>query len=88
MQRGFANQTLVLTGQESIKVLDMLYILLEIIGLDADRLIISEKLNSNGHYGKTPYFARKETPRVFVPSAYISLGEGLSALAQSFYDDE
>ena len=50
----FINQSVVLTGQETMRVIDMLKMLAEILGLPTNSIKFVED-NSSGHYVRTPY---------------------------------
>jgi UDP-glucose 4-epimerase len=74
----FCNQSVVLTGQEPMRVLDMLEMLAEILGLrDAVKFIPSEQL---GHYVRTPYAYQPKIGRKFIPPLHVDLGQGLIQL--------
>ena len=74
----FCNQSVVLTGQEPMRVLDMLEMLAEILGLrDAVKFIPGEQL---GHYIRTPYAYQPKLGRKYVPPVHVDLGQGLIQL--------
>lgn len=74
----FRNQSVVLTGPETIRVLDLLEMLAEILGLrDAVKFSPGEQL---GHYVRTPYAYQPKLGRKYVPSVHIDLGQGLIQL--------
>ena len=74
----FRNQSVVLTGQEPMRVLDMLEMLAEILGLrDAVKFIPGEQL---GHYVRTPYAYQPKLGRKYVPPVHVDLGQGLIQL--------
>ena len=76
----FRNQSVVLTGQESMRVLDMLEMLAEILGLrDAVKFIPREQ---PGHYVRTPYAYQPKLGRKYVPSVHVDLGQGLMQLIE------
>ena len=72
----FLNQSLVITGQEPIKVIDLLNMLAEILGLkqDAIKFMASQK---NGHYVRTPYAYNSKISKKFIPPLHVDLGQGL-----------
>lgn len=71
----FCNQSVVLTGQESMRVLDMLEMLSEILGLhDAVRFVSGEQ---PGHYIRTPYSYLPKMGRKYLSPVHIDLGQGL-----------
>lgn len=74
----FINQSVVLTGQEPMRVLDMLEMLAEILGLrDAVKFIPGER---PGHYVRTPYAYQPKLGRKYVPPIHVDLGQGLMQL--------
>jgi len=76
----FRNQSVVLTGQEPMRVLDMLEMLAEILGLrDAVKFIPGEQ---PGHYVRTPYAYQPKLGRKYVPPVHVDLGQGLIQLIE------
>lgn len=74
----FCNQSIILTGQEPMRVLDMLEMLAEILGLqNAVKFIPGEQL---GHYVRTPYAYQPKLGRKYVPPVHVDLGQGLIQL--------
>jgi len=71
----FRNQSVVLTGQEPMRVLDLLEMLAEILGLrNAVEFIPGEQ---PGHYVRTPYAYQPKLGRKYVPPMHVDLGQGL-----------
>ncbi len=76
----FCNESIVLTGQESMRVYDMLHMLAEILGIhDAVRFVESEY---EGHYVRTPYAYQPKLGRKFIPPVHVDLGQGLLQLIE------
>jgi len=76
----FRNQSVVLTGQEPMRVLDMLEMLAEILGLrDAVKFIPGEQ---PGHYVRTPYAYQPKLGRKYVSPMHVDLGQGLIQLIE------
>jgi UDP-glucose 4-epimerase len=74
----FSNQSVVLTGQEPMRVLDMLEMLTEILGLSrAIEFVPGEHL---GHYVRTPYAYQPKLGRKYMPPMHVDLGQGLLEL--------
>ena len=74
----FRNQSVVLTGQEPMRVRDLLEMLAEILGLKNDvEFIASEQ---PGHYVRTPYAYQPKLGRKYVPPMHVDLGQGLLQL--------
>jgi len=78
LDKDFRNQSIILTGQEPMRVLDMLEMLAEILGLqNAVKFIPGEQL---GHYVRTPYAYQPKLGRKYVPPVHVDLGQGLIQL--------
>jgi UDP-glucose 4-epimerase len=76
----FKNEHVVLTGHESLKVIDMLKMLSEILGIEKD--VEFENLPYVGHYIKTPYAYQTKLGRKFIPPLHVDLGQGLLQLIE------
>jgi len=75
----FRNESVVLTGQEPIKVIDMLKMLSEILGLSEKPIEFIED-NYAGHYVRTPYSYQPKLGRKYIPPMHVDLGQGLLQL--------
>lgn len=74
----FRNQSVVLTGQEPMRVYDLLKMLAEILGVpDAVEFVEGEYA---GHYVRTPYAYQPKLGRKYVPPLHVDLGQGLLQL--------
>ncbi len=74
----FRNQHVVLTGQEPMRVMDLLKMLAEILGMpQAVEFIESDHA---GHYIRTPYAYQTRLGRKYVPPMHVDLGQGLLEL--------
>lgn len=74
----FRNQSVVLTGQEPMRVLDLLKMLAEILGIpDSVEFIEGDYA---GHYVRTPYAYQPKLGRKYVPPMHVDLGQGLLQL--------
>ena len=74
----FCNQHVVLTGQEPMRVLDLLKMLSEILGI-ADAVEFTETEYA-GHYIRTPYAYQPKLGRKYVPPMHVDFGQGLLQL--------
>ena len=74
----FRNQSVVLTGQEPMRVLDLLEMLAEILGLKNPVEFISGE--QPGHYVRTPYAYQPKLGRKYAPPMHVDLGQGLLQL--------
>jgi len=75
----FNNESVVLTGQEPMRVIDMLKMLAEILGISSKSI---EFVNSQsaGHYVRTPYSYQPKLGRKYIPPMHVDLGQGLLQL--------
>ena len=74
----FRNASVVLTGQEVMRVSDLLKMLAEILGLpDAVEFV---EAGYEGHYVRTPYAYQPKLGRKYVPQMHVDLGQGLLQL--------
>jgi UDP-glucose 4-epimerase len=74
----FRNQSVVLTGQEPMRVTDLLEMLAEILGIsNAVEFVVGEQL---GHYVRTPYAYQPKLGRKYMPPMHVDLGQGLLEL--------
>ena len=77
----FLNNSFIITGQEIIKVMDMLKILAEIMGKKETDIVV-EKQFDQGHYIRTPYSYQSKTGQKYIPPTHIDLGQGLLNLIE------
>ena len=81
----FKNESVILTGQEPMRVIDLLKMLGEILGLTQQvEFIDSEQV---GHYIRTPYAYQPKLGRKYVPKLHVDLGQGLLQLIQEAKKD-
>jgi UDP-glucose 4-epimerase len=76
----FKNEHVVLTGHEPLKVIDMLKMLSEIMGINEE--VQFENLPYAGHYIRTPYAFQTKLGRKFIPPMHVDLGQGLLQLIE------
>lgn len=74
----FKNECLVLTGHEPLKVIDMLKMLSEIMGINKE--VEFQNLPYPGHYIRTPYSYQTKLGKKFIPPMHVDLGQGLLQL--------
>tara|TARA_B100000767_G_C19726697_1_gene519814 strand:- start:145 stop:1020 length:876 start_codon:yes stop_codon:yes gene_type:complete len=72
----FINQSIVLTGQEPMRVEDMLKMLAEILGISQDAIEFI-KSDHTGHYIRTPYAYQPKLGKKYIPPIHVDLGQGL-----------
>ena len=74
----FCNVSMVLTGQEAMRVSDLLQMLAEILGVTAPVEFV--EVHYEGHYVRTPYAYQPKLGRKYVPPLHVDLGQGLLQL--------
>ena len=72
----FVNESVVLTGQEPMRVIDMLKMLAEILGLSPQSVKFIENKYA-GHYIRTPYAYQSKLGRKYIPPMHVDLGQGI-----------
>ena len=81
----FCNQHVVLTGHEPMRVLDLLKMLAEILGMPQAVEFIEAEYD--GHYIRTPYAYQPKLGRKYVPPMHVDLGQGLLQLIGEIQKD-
>jgi len=74
----FRNQSVVLTGQEPMRVMDLLKMIAEILGIPDSVEFIEG--SQPGHYVRTPYAYEPKLGRKYMPPMHVDLGQGLLQL--------
>jgi UDP-glucose 4-epimerase len=74
----FRNESVVLTGHQPMRVLDLLKMLAEIMGLP--NAVDFRDENNPGHYVRTPYAYVPKLGRKYAPPLHVDLGQGLLQL--------
>ena len=74
----FANESITVTGMQSMRVKDLLEMLSEILGLGGQ--VHFESDPDSAHYVRTPYAVMSTPSRKVVPNSHVDLGEGLLQL--------
>lgn len=72
----FRNESVVLTGQEPMRVLDVLNMLAEVLGMPEESVEFVDG-NYPGHYVRTPYAYQPKLGRKYIPPIHVDLGQGL-----------
>ena len=83
LNKDFKNKRIILTGHQPIKVIDLLSMLAEIIGLPSSAVQFN-KIENEGHYIRTPYHYEPELAEKYIPDTYVDLGEGLLELKRDY----
>jgi UDP-glucose 4-epimerase len=80
LDESFRNQHVVLTGQEPMRVVDLLKMLAEILNLPQTVEFVDS--DHAGHYVRTPYAYQPRLGRKYVPPLHVDLGQGLLQLIE------
>lgn len=80
----FRNESVVLTGQEAMRVYDMLHMLAEIMDLTGRVEFVESQYK--GHYVRTPYSYQAKLSRKYIPPLHVDLGQGLLQLIEEVRD--
>jgi UDP-glucose 4-epimerase len=78
LEQEFRNQSIVLSGQQPMRVLDLLEMLSEIAGLKSKVDFV--EADQPGHYVRTPYAYMPKIGRKYIPTTHVDLGQGLLEL--------
>lgn len=76
----FRNESVVLTGHQPMRVMDLLKMLAEIMGMP-DAVDFRDESYA-GHYVRTPYAYQPKLGRKYVPPLHVDLGQGLLQLIE------
>lgn len=83
----FKNKKIILTGHQPIRVVDILSMLAEIMGLPNSAVQFSQS-DYEGHYIRTPYHYEPDLAEKYIPETYVDLGEGLLEVIKSLKDSK
>jgi len=87
VNKEFKNNIFTLTGQQSIKVFDLLKMIAEILNIPEARTKILKK-KQIGHYIRTPHAQQMKFTKKLVPNSYIDLGEGILQIINELNKNE
>lgn len=74
----FRNESVILTGSQSMRIIDFVKMLAEILGYDDNIEFINKEDTS--HYVRTPYAYKPRLGRKYTPTLHVDLGQGLLQL--------
>ena len=74
----FNNKTINITGNDSLKITDLLEIIREIIGINSKIKVVNKK--QKGHYTLVPHNYNEDMVMKYSLNPYIDLGEGIKSL--------
>lgn len=79
----FANQPIIITGQQSMRVKDVMIMIREMLGNKIELEFLPT--DSSLHYQITPYVFSPKVARRLVPHSYLDLGQGLLKYLEEIY---
>jgi len=82
----FKNESIILTGPESLKIPDLLKTIKEILNLK--KPIRFKKLKYKGHYIRTPYEYKPDIGKKYIPSLHVDIGQGILDLIHEIKNDK
>lgn len=80
----YLNQNVIISGQQAMKIKDLMVMIKEILGKDITIEFRGE--SSDLHYEVTPYSFNPRLGQKYISSHYIDLGEGVIHCAQEIYN--
>jgi len=87
MEPSFINRAITITGQQLIRVDELISILFEIAGRPRDVRYHGEDSAPN-HYGHTPYRYTPKAAKKLVPQEFVDLGQGLLDIIEEIHHEE
>ena len=81
----FRNESVILSGQEPMRVVDLMKMLTEILGIESQVEFVEAQ--QAGHYVRTPYAYLPKLGRKFIPQFHVELGQGLLQLVDQIRDE-
>ena len=78
----YENESLVLTGQEPMLVLDLLKMIAEILNIPAESIEFHPE-KQLGHYVRTPYSYEDKIGKKYIPPVHVDLGQGLLEMIEN-----
>ena len=75
LENQFKNQNVILSGQESFRVYDVMKMISEILG-KKHKLKFSDK-KKGGHYSRSPYSYQARIAKKYTPNFYYDMGQGI-----------
>ncbi len=80
LQKKYENNRVLVSGNNSIKIISLLKILGKILKIKSNPLFLNQ--TQKGHYDKSPYSIKKEKSFNFVPKNPLKINEGLKNLIE------
>ena len=87
LEAAFANRAITITGQQLIRVDDLISVLFEIAGRPREVSYHGEN-SAPDHYGHTPYRYTPKAAKKLVPQEFVDLGQGLLDVIEEIHREE
>lgn len=87
LENGFENRAITITGQQLIRVDDLISVLFEIAGQKRNVRYLGDQSAPN-HYGHTPYRYTPKPAKKLVPQEFVDLGQGLLDIIEELHHEE
>ncbi|MDF1683505.1 MAG: NAD(P)-dependent oxidoreductase [Legionellaceae bacterium] len=87
LDSSFTNRAITITGQQLMRVDDLISVLFEISGQSKNVRYQGEKSTTN-HYGHTPYRYTPKAAKKLVPQEFVDLGQGLLDVIEEIHCKE
>ena len=82
----FKNKKILLTGHQSLKVIDLLSMIAEMLDIPSSSIEF-KNTDYQGHYVRTPFHYESDTAEKYVPQTYVDLGEGILNMIKNIKDN-
>lgn len=86
LDKNHVNSAITITGQQLLRVDDLISMLFEISGKTRE-VIYHGKSNRPDHYGNTPYRYTPKSAKKIVPLEFVDLGQGLLNLIEEIHQE-
>ena len=86
LDQNHKNCAITITGQQLIKVDDMISMLFEVIGKKKNVNYL-KTIDRADHYGNTPYRFTPKSAKKIVPSEFVDLGQGLLDIIEEMHNE-
>ncbi|MCW7497027.1 NAD(P)-dependent oxidoreductase [Leptospira levettii] len=87
LDSAYINQAITITGQQLIKVDDLISVLFEIAG-QPRKVKYQGKSSTPTHYGHTPYRYTPKAAKKLVPQQFVDLGQGLLGVIEDIHNEQ
>ena len=87
LEQEYSNRAVTITGQQTIKVSDMLSMIFEIEGKEVDIRYLNQSEDAS-HYGTTPYRFTPKTSMKLTSPEFFDLGQGILNLIEEIHHNQ